>query len=311
MAEPANSEVETPSAPVPEKATDTPGQRQEEASAFVRSWEGYPKGYPMLAERIALKPQTAIYRRFAALNSRRILYLHAELCILERRLRIIEKEEKERDDESGKRPSHRYAADYERMLEHQDGDGKPHLELLGTIGEKLNQYNEALLQVSYLSQIPAPQKFDLTDLYHFLGSESMGPCWLAGTDHGTWGAWDNPEHHAPDLVGVHPRPRADDFSQWIVEKSVRLFSCGLGRFTKGTPNLGRKVYYDSDVLKITSWITCILASLLPIASILVLLNVPSLKGRLWVIAAFNILMSVCLRTFTEAKKSEAFAITAA
>lgn len=144
MTEPTNSKVETPSAPVPEKATDTPGQRQEEASAFVRSWEGYPKGYPMLAERIALKPQTAIYRRFAALNSRRILYLHAELCILERRLRKIEKEEKERDDGSGKRPSHRYAADYERMLEHQDGDGKPHLELLGTIGEKLNQYSELM-----------------------------------------------------------------------------------------------------------------------------------------------------------------------
>lgn len=139
----------------------------------------------------------------------------------------------------------------------------------------------------------------------------MKPYWLAGLDQVTWGSCDDPEDYAPDLVGIHPRPKADDFSRCIAENSIRLFSRGLGRLTKGSPSLGRKVYYDSDVLKVTSWITCILASLLPIASILVLLNVPSLKGRLWVIAAFNILMSVCLRTFTEAKKSETFAITAA
>lgn len=71
------------------------------------------------------------------------------------------------------------------------------------------------------------------------------------------------------------------------------------------------MYYDSTVLKVTSWITCILASLLPIASILVLVNLQSLKTKLWVIAAFNILTSVCLSVLTDAKRSEAFAVTAA
>ncbi|EMD70237.1 hypothetical protein COCSADRAFT_78798 [Bipolaris sorokiniana ND90Pr] len=296
--------------PEHEKTTDTTGQTQEEDSAFGRSWKGYPGGYPMLAERIALKPQTAIYRRFDALNSRRILYLQAELCILENRLRSMEETEDE-ENKRDERRFHGFAIDYERMLEEENGEGKPHLELLGRIGEKLSQYNEALLQISNLSQIPAPQKFDLTDIHHFLHSKAMQSNLLDGIDSVTWGSWDKPEDHAPDLVGVHPRPKADNFSRWITEKSVNLFACGLDRLTKGTPSLGRKVYYDSEVLKITSWIMCILASLLPIASILVLLNVPSLKGRLWVIAAFNILMSVCLRTFTEAKKSEAFAITAA
>ncbi|EUC42999.1 hypothetical protein COCMIDRAFT_102020 [Bipolaris oryzae ATCC 44560] len=293
-----------------EKTTDAPQQGQEMSPVFGRSWDTYPGGYPMLAERIALKPQTAIYRRFDALNSRRILYLQAELCSLESRLRKMEEQE-DQENKRDKRRFTEFAVDYNCMLKAKDGEGKPHLELLERIGEKLSQYNEALLQVSNLSQIPAPQKFDLADIQHFLDSKAMESNLLNGIDSPTWGSCDKSGDHAPDLVGVHPRPKADDFSRWIAEESVRLFSCGLGRLTKGTPGLGRKVYYDSQILKITSWLTCILASLLPIASILVLLNVPSLKGRLWVIAAFNILMSVCLRTFTEAKKSEAFAITAA
>lgn len=139
----------------------------------------------------------------------------------------------------------------------------------------------------------------------------MEPNWLSGVDRWTWGTYDCPEDHAPDLIAVHPRLKADGFSRLIAEKAIHLFRCGLGRCTKGDRNLGRKVYYDSAVLTVTSWITCILASLLPIASILVLLNVQSLKTKLWVIAIFNVLMSVCLRTLTDAKRSEAFAITAA
>ena len=76
-------------------------------------------------------------------------------------------------------------------------------------------------------------------------------------------------------------------------------------------HLGRRVYYDSTVLRITSWMTCILASMLPIASILVLIHLESLKTKLWVVGIFNVLISVCLRTFTDAKRAEIFAVTAA
>jgi hypothetical protein len=139
----------------------------------------------------------------------------------------------------------------------------------------------------------------------------MEPDYLTGGDSGTWGSRKDPSNHPPDLIGMHPRKTEDDFSRFISENAIHLFKCGLGRLTKGDRNLGRKVYYDSKVLKVTSWITCILASLLPIASILVLVSLESLKTKLWVIAAFNILTSVCLRTLTEAKRSEVFAVTAA
>jgi hypothetical protein len=134
---------------------------------------------------------------------------------------------------------------------------------------------------------------------------------LAGDDREIWGLPDDSERHAPDLIGVCPREQADPFSRWVSENAIHLFKCGLGRLKKADKTFGRRVYYDTTVLKATSWITSILASLLPIASILVLLHLDSLRVKLWVIGAFNVLLSVCLRTLTEAKRAEVFAVTAA
>jgi len=68
---------------------------------------------------------------------------------------------------------------------------------------------------------------------------------------------------------------------------------------------------DSSIYRVTSWLTSIIASLIPIASIVVLYSVGSMKARLGIIAAFNLLISTCLSTFTNAKRSEVFAVTAA
>lgn len=92
----------------------------------------------MLAERIAVKPQTAIYRRFDALNARHILYLQAELCILEKQLRVMEHKDKEKDKEGRLG----YAVDYQRMLETQKSQGKEQLVLIRKMHRKLNEYSE-------------------------------------------------------------------------------------------------------------------------------------------------------------------------
>ena len=44
------------------------------------------EGYPKLAELQGTYPQLCIYRRFATLNARNLLYLQAELVDLEERL---------------------------------------------------------------------------------------------------------------------------------------------------------------------------------------------------------------------------------
>jgi len=43
-------------------------------------------GYPRLAGQMEILPETAIYRRFGALNSRNLLYYQAELALLEKEL---------------------------------------------------------------------------------------------------------------------------------------------------------------------------------------------------------------------------------
>ena len=143
----------------------------------------------------------------------------------------------------------------------------------------------------------------------FLFSKDMGPAHLQGVDSTSWG---NNEHQEPsDLIGIHPRKHVDVFSRFISEKAVCLFSCGLGRLTKGDKRLGRKVYYDSSVQKVTLWITSAVASLLPVASILVLLQLDSLRDKLLTIAAFNLVMSFCLSVFAMASRTEVFAVSAA
>jgi len=139
----------------------------------------------------------------------------------------------------------------------------------------------------------------------------MGPPYFTGEDRNLWGWTDDADNHAPDLIGVHTRVKEDTFSRLISERAIYLFKCGLGLFTKGNQHVGRYIYYDSTVLRATSWITCILASLLPIASIIVLTHLRTLNTKLWVIAAFNVFTSVCLRTLTDAKRAEIFAVTAA
>jgi hypothetical protein len=51
--------------------------------------------------------------------------------------------------------------------------------------------------------------------------------------------------------------------------------------------------------------------LIPIASIVVLYQVQSMSARLGIIAAFNVLVAVCLMGFANAKRAEVFAISAA
>lgn len=155
-----------------------------------------------------------------------------------------------------------------------------------------------------------PDRFDLHDIQLFLWSDDMGPADMDGEDSVTWGNPEELDNHPPDLVGIKPRMKQDIFSRLVAENAIHLFKCGLGRLKKADRHLGRRVYYDSTVLKVTFWITSILASLLPIASILVLISLRSLKARLGAMAAFNVLISVCLGVFTDARRIDVFTVTA-
>jgi hypothetical protein len=52
-----------------------------------------PAGYPKLAEYFARISNAASFRRFRALSMRKLLGLHADLCVLEQKLLQIQKED--------------------------------------------------------------------------------------------------------------------------------------------------------------------------------------------------------------------------
>ena len=140
----------------------------------------------------------------------------------------------------------------------------------------------------------------------------MGPLAFIGDDAAIWGSTEHPKSYCPDLVTLRSRRREDSFSNWVTEKVVlKLFSYGCARLKKASRVYGVVGYKDSKVLRVTFWITTVLASLLPIASIAVLYCVQSILARLTVIAIFNLLVSLCLTAFTTAKRTDIFSVTAA
>lgn len=90
-----------------------------------------------------------------------------------------------------------------------------------------------------------------------------------------------------------------------------MFRCGCARFKTPSKVHGVVGYEELSILRMTYWLTSILASLLPIASIVILYCVRSMPARLGIIAGFNVFLSVCLIGLANAKRSEVFAVTAA
>lgn len=172
--------------------------------------------------------------------------------------------------------------------------------------------DEALIQAATLANMQEPNKSDRDYMQRFLMTKGMGSLALVGDDAMTWGSMRDPKGYAVDLVALRPRRDEDPFTKWFAESTVNsLFRLGCDRFKRPSRVHGVVGLEDSTVFRVSSWITSIIASLIPIASIIVLYSVGSMKARLGIIAGFNLLISTCLSVFTSAKRSEVFAVTAA
>ncbi|KAK7729616.1 hypothetical protein SLS57_002104 [Botryosphaeria dothidea] len=271
-----------------------------------------PPGYPKLAELMNLIPETSIFRRFGTLNSLNLLYLQAELTDIERKLRVAQVT----DFNKGEGFKHLYGKNWYFLgASAQDGD-EAQLELVELAREKLDRYNAALIQQEKVLSFSPPGVYDMDFIQRFLASDEMGePYPLTGRDCLTWGMHThaNPKiQPANDLVALKPRRNADGFSNWVTGTGInKFFALGCARFRKPSDRHGRVGFEDSAIHRVTYSITSVLASLLPIASIAVLYAVHSMKLRLVLIAVFNVLLTVCLTTFTTAKRTDVFAVAAA
>ncbi|KAF1967562.1 hypothetical protein BU23DRAFT_542456 [Bimuria novae-zelandiae CBS 107.79] len=264
------------------------------------------RGYPQFASKIELRPEFAIFRRFGGLNAENLLYLQAELSMLEEDLQLQQKI----DSESNHERRSKYALNWYQLSRSRSHGDTTQLDLVFRIRDTLKQYNDALIQQAQILRYPPPSQKDLGYVQNFLDVDLKYA--LSGADAEIWGCPSRRTNYSPDLITLCPRPKEDPFSNWAVEKTiVWLLRCGCARFMKPSPLHGVIGYEDTKVLKITYWMTSIVASLIPISSIVILYTVHSMPARLGIIAGFNVLISICLSGLTSAKRAEVFAVTAA
>ena len=287
-------------------------------------------GYPKLAGRMADRPETAMFRRFNELNIKSLLYMQAELYRLETQLWDAEEEDARRAGDKSD-----CSRNYDKLLAlYKDGD-TAQLELVERIQEKLDKYStcralevpstanefldKALIQVCTMLQYKAPDRFDLNDLQCWMDDKIPGEFYILGADRYTWGTKSLPNTCIRDLIGLKPRIKEDAFSRWVAEKGVKVLKYDIRRwFTcqccfRPKKDCSKRMYYDTDVLKWTFMTTGVFVSLLPVASIAVLLHFK--RHGEWVqvgiIAGFNVLIAMFLTVLADAKRADCFAVTAA
>jgi hypothetical protein len=98
-------EEKTPKAPVsnPRKSTSSSASRRApsvHASVHASSHKKPTYNYLTLAQKLGNEPGFAIFRRFATLNAKSLLYLQAELTLLEDELEYLESEDQDAEDET-------------------------------------------------------------------------------------------------------------------------------------------------------------------------------------------------------------------
>lgn len=171
--------------------------------------------------------------------------------------------------------------------------------------------DEAVIQQKTILALPAPKWSALQEVRYF--NEIV----LNGTVVDARDVWGSTTHlnvtGANDLIGLREHEEQDSVSKFVEHKVSQWFHRKIVyRFSKRCQQQNTLIKYNYRTLaRSTALTTTMIACLLPILSISALYSIRSMKARLGAIAAFNVLLSVCLDVFTTAKRVEIFGVTAA
>ncbi|KAF2832651.1 hypothetical protein CC86DRAFT_390645 [Ophiobolus disseminans] len=275
--------------------------------------DGYVIGYPKLTTFMGDIPEAAMFWRFGALNARNLLYLHNELVDIEKQL--IEQEWEDGQSSAGEKC--RYPANTHWLSSSsttRDGDTKQR-DLYGKTAssEELPVLtiivDHALIQQRTILSMQGPDQYDIRHVQSFLNSETMN--WaLTGPDHKIWGNMIENDSHSKELVVLKARERGysltESFTDWI----VHIFYMLVPR-KKGRPAMTLDNIQQSGVYSLTLCMIIVVASVMPVISVMILVKMKRLSTRLAVMAGFNALLSICLMVFTSTKYTDMVSMTAA
>ncbi|KAK9788201.1 putative DUF6594 domain-containing protein [Seiridium cardinale] len=262
------------------------------------------EGYAKLALLMGRHDEVAIFRRFQTLNMQNLLYMQAELAQLEDDLKKLARDDIDSPDRIY------YAKDWWSLSQSPEDKEKIQWNKCLDIRKKLKEYNDALAQAAELSKAAVPKSHDLEFLRSWLVRPSMGNFPLLGLDSKSY----EPEHMM-DLMTFNSRPSPDLFSHWFVDKLVPAWHKVLGRKVKSTTSedLGSGLYNynESQLSAILGVATTVVASMLPMCSVVLLYIAQSDTLRLGLVIMASGIFALALALMTSARKVEVFAATSA
>jgi hypothetical protein len=282
------------------------------------------EGYPRLACHMAQYSENAVFRRFTSLGTRNLLYLQAELVHLEQKLCHLEAADSA--SSAGRRA--RYSKDWYWLNNSPEEESDEQLKTVLSIRNKLKEYckrvklfsiamqlilglDDTIVQQSVINRLGKPDNHDLSHLQDWLQREAFGNLALIGADSETWGRLHQPINSHADLLTLNSTGCEDDFSRWFSRTFIAWFHRTFRQPSLNSVDLeaGIMSYSSRTIERYTSFVTTIVASLLPILSTAVLFCVPSMKLRLGLIVLFTLIFAACVSSFTSAKRGEIFVAT--
>ncbi|KAH6677396.1 hypothetical protein B0J14DRAFT_341472 [Halenospora varia] len=262
-------------------------------------------GYAKIANLMGHHSELAIFRRFGRLNFQNILYLQAKLTHLEKDLERLVRDD---EDEPGREF---YSKDWWSLANKTENDcEKQQWEKVLEIRETLEEYNEQLTRVSFLTGLGQPKAYDLEFLHKWLERPKMGNFPLRGPDQHSWSA-----EYTHDLLAIARRESSDPFSRWLSDSFIPFFHNILGKKFKNSlaedPESGIGQYSEKHLSAAVNILGTVMASVLPIVSIVVLYFVTSTVVRLGLTIVFTGLFSCALALMTRARRVEIFTASSA
>lgn len=260
-------------------------------------------GYPSFAHFIAKDSDAAIYRKYAHLSARNLLYLQSELHDLEGKLRQLDREDaKDINNEEAQKA----AREWKHYSDPNNGRASQQKALQEKIRLKLKEYHEALLLQSQVLALSTPSHRTLKAFRQWFASKDVPVL---------WGHDQNLFTDERDLVALAPSEtdRLDVFLQdylgWFF-KEKRPPESG-----DDTIDSNREIFYypQRRIQRAGAVISILFSAILLVGAIACLLLVSdrSIKIRVGLIVVFTSLFALVVGLLTNARRAEIFGATAA
>ncbi|KAK4542023.1 hypothetical protein LTR36_007223 [Oleoguttula mirabilis] len=259
-------------------------------------------GYPKLASFLGGQEGYAIYRRFASLNARNLLYHQAKLVNLEHELHAMEL-------------GFAHEKDLHYNIHHIFGgeagtSGSQLRRKYEEVSHALDKYNRLLLEQQKLHELPSPDSTFVDSIYNFITSDKgPKPDWLQHPENTIYAVWDDDRKPIQqDLVTLNPEFKSQDlFTKFFTTVGLDWWHRVYSRFKKPDGDFDEYVYQAKTLSRWMGAVVMIVASALPTSSIFALYFIQSAIWRLIFIMLFGGVFAAALVVFTEAKPIQVFA----